>query len=60
MSAMKDLVMEVVEDYVNGVPADMIMDKLIDKYGFDYDEALKVYESAISLSSDLINELEDL
>jgi hypothetical protein len=58
MSAMKDLVMEVVEDYLNGVPADMIMDKLIDKYEFDYDEALEVYESAIFLSSDLINVLE--
>lgn len=58
MSAMKDLVMEIVEDYVNGVPADMIMDKLIDKYGFDYDEALEVYESAIFLSSELINVLD--
>jgi len=58
MSAMKDLVMEVVEDYLNGVPADKIMDKLMDKYGFDYDEALEVYESAIFLSSDLINVLE--
>jgi len=58
MSAMKDLVMEIVEDYVNGVPADMIMDKLIDKYEFDYDEALEVYESAIFLSSDLINVLD--
>ena len=58
MSAMKDLVMEVVEDYIKCVPADMIMDKLMDKYGFDYDEALEVYESAIFLSSDLINVLE--
>lgn len=58
MSAMKDLVMEIVEDYRNCVPADMIMDKLIDKYEFDYDEALEVYESAISISSDLINVLE--
>ena len=57
MSAMKDLVMEIVEDYLNGVPADKIMDKLIDKYGMDYDQALDVYESAISLSSDLINVL---
>ena len=57
MSAMKDLVMEIVEDYLNGVPADMIMDILIDKYGMDYDQALDVYESAISLSSDLINVL---
>ena len=57
MSAMKDLVMDIVEDYLNGVPADMIMDKLIDKYGMDYDQALDVYESAISLSSDLINVL---
>jgi len=58
MSAMKDLVMEIVEDYLNGVPADMIMDKLIDKYEFDYDEALEVYESAIFLSSELINVLD--
>lgn len=58
MSAMKDLVMEIVEDYLNCVPADKIMDKLIDKYGFDYDEALEVYESAISISSGLIDVLE--
>ena len=57
MSAMKDLVLDIVEDYLKAVPADMIMDKLIDKYGMDYDQALDVYESAISLSSDLINVL---
>lgn len=57
MSAMKDLVMDIVEDYLKAVPADKIMDKLIDKYGMDYDQALDVYESAISLSSDLINVL---
>jgi len=57
MSAMKDLVLEIVEDYLKAVPADKIMDKLIDKYGMDYDQAFDVYESAISLSSDLINVL---
>jgi hypothetical protein len=57
MSAMKDLVLEIVEDYLKAVPADKIMDKLIDKYDMDYDQALDVYESAISLSSDLINVL---
>ena len=57
MSAMKDLVLEIVEDYIKAVPADQIMDKLIDKYDMDYDQALDVYESAISLSSDLINVL---
>jgi len=58
MSAMKDLVMEIVEDYLNGVPADMIMDILIYKYDMDFDQALEVYESAISLSSELINVLD--
>jgi hypothetical protein len=51
MSAMKDLLLELVEMYEEGAPASYIMDVLIDQYDFSYDQALELYEQVIEYSS---------
>ena len=52
MSMMKQVLIDIIEDYENGKPADLIIDKLIDQYELDFDTAIELYEQAIMISSE--------
>ena len=51
MSMMKEVLMDIVEDYTNGKSTDLIIDKLIDQYELDFDNAVELYEQAVLFAS---------
>lgn len=51
MSMMKEVLLDIVEDYENGKSTDLIIDKLIDQYEFDFDCAVEFYEQAVLFAS---------
>ena len=52
MSMMKQVLIDIIEDYENGKSTDLIIDKLIDQYELDFDTAIELYEQAIMISSE--------